>query len=245
LQVEVAAKTLGGVEFQHVVKDGPNAEAGRSRPTDAALQWRSLRALLSAVTPEALALSASLVESVLPPAFGYSKSSAADPDTDWFVGRMGDLFDPVAAAEVAAGLVFTYVLEGERATRLHYQNPQGGSDPAALPSLEAVLDETMAAAVPSAERCAGQGAEGQLELLVANLFADKLIKLRNGAHFRIERILATKAAATQERLVAQQAACAAAGAGGVAAEWGGVAEALRAGKPIIDDWLPLPAGAPI
>ena len=103
----------------------------------------------------------------------------------------------------------------------------------------------MAAVVPSAERCAGQGAEGQLELLVANLFADKLIKLRAGAHFRIERILATKAAAAQDRLAAQQAACAAAGKGGAAAEWGGVAEALRAGKPIINDWLPLPAGAPI
>lgn len=38
---------------------------------------------------------------MLPPAFGYSSSSSADPDMDWIGSRMGDLFDPLAAAEMA------------------------------------------------------------------------------------------------------------------------------------------------
>ena len=60
-EVEVAAKTLGGVEFQHIVKGDPNADSGRARPSAAPMQWASLNALLRAVSPEALTIPRSLV----------------------------------------------------------------------------------------------------------------------------------------------------------------------------------------
>ena len=66
-EVEVASKTLGGVEYQHVVKGGANADAGRSSPTSARQQWASLRALLRSVQPTQLTMSRQLIDEVLPP----------------------------------------------------------------------------------------------------------------------------------------------------------------------------------
>ena len=88
-EVEVASKTLGvrsqqtsgfdtetmrrtislacleqGVQYQHVVKGGANAAAGRSTPTEARVQWASLRALLRSVDPSSLTMSQRLVDSV-------------------------------------------------------------------------------------------------------------------------------------------------------------------------------------
>jgi hypothetical protein len=75
---------------------------------------------------------------------------------------MGDLFDPLGAAEIAAGVVFDQLFEPERIARIHYQNPippgAGGADPTALPSLEAVLDATIEAALPSAGMPCARGA---------------------------------------------------------------------------------------
>jgi hypothetical protein len=91
----------------------------------------------------------------------------------------------------------------------------------------------------------------QLSLLVANVFADSLIKLQNNAgHYRISRILATKISAAAERASAHGASCAAGAAAGseiMAIEWAAVAESLSTltCTPIIPDRLQAPAGAPI
>ena len=55
-EVETAAKTLGGVEFQHIIKGDPFAEAGMPHPTAAAEQWACLDALLrcAVLQPDAL-----------------------------------------------------------------------------------------------------------------------------------------------------------------------------------------------
>ena len=66
-EVEVASKTIGGVQYQHVVKGGANAAAGRSTPTEARMQWASLRALLRSVQPNSLTMSQRLIDSVRPP----------------------------------------------------------------------------------------------------------------------------------------------------------------------------------
>eukprot|EP01046_Picozoa_sp_COSAG06_P020435 COSAG06_NODE_1493_length_9279_cov_5.433878_1_plen_99_part_00 len=54
------------------------------------------------------------------------------------------------------------LFEPERIARIHYQNPippgAGGADPTALPSLEAVLDATIEAALPSAGMPCARGA---------------------------------------------------------------------------------------
>lgn len=238
-EVEVAAKTLGGMEFQHVVSGAPNAAAGRATPTAAPMQWASLAALLRAVTPTVLTMSPELSGSILPQAFGYT----FDPDRDHLEGRMGDLFDPMGAAEVAAGVVFSYLLEPERATRIHAQNPIGGNDMTSLPSLEGYLDAIIAGALPAAGAFCQEGASAQLPVLIANLFADRLIKLKMASHFRIGAILSRKIGEAAAIATAHAATCSASQAG----EWTAVADALTSGKPIIslESALIVPAGAPI
>lgn len=240
-EVEVAAKALGGVEFQHVVKGEPNAAEGRATPTAAPLQWGSLDALLRAVTPETLSMSPALSDAILPPAFGYT----FDPDTDWLEGRMGDLFDPLGAAEIAAGVVFSYLLEGERVTRINAQNPTGGSitDRTQLPSLRVYLSTITAGALPRTGVPCQEGAASQLPVLIANLYADRLIKLHLAATHRVRSMIATNVGEVVAMVTAHAATCSPA----TAAEWTAIADALTAGKPIITDadHLTVPAGAPI
>ena len=61
---------------------------------------------------------------------------------DWLGSRMGDLFDPLGAAEMAAAMTFDYLLTTQRSTRLVDQNPDDLQGDGALPSLRTVLRET-------------------------------------------------------------------------------------------------------
>ena len=238
-EVEVAAKTLGGVEFQHVVKGGPNADSGRAHPTIASMQWASLDALLRAVTPDALSISPALADSILPTAFGYR----FDPDSDWLEGRMGDLFDSLGAAEVAGGMVFSYLLEVERATRIHAQNPDGGHvvDRTQLPSLEGYLSAITERVLPRAGTACQDGKGAQLPVLIASLYADRLIKLHIASSHRIRSIVAHCVDEAIQLVTTHAVTC----TPSTGAEWIAVASALSAKEPIITDQLPVPAGAPI
>ena len=246
---QVASKTLGGVEYQHVVKGGANAAAGRNAPTPARVQWASLRALLRSVQPNMLTMSDDLVDSILPPAFGYSASSSADPDTDWLGSRMGDLFDPLAAAEMAAAMTFDYLLTAQRSTRLIAQNPDDAQGEAELPSLRTLLRETTRSVIPT-----GAGAscvsnpESRVGLVVANVYADRLVRLAADSSFRIKVQVQEGVSAAADACEARARLCAdePAAAAGLEAEWEAIASALRSGRRILGDGdLPLPQGSPI
>ena len=105
----MAAKALGGVQFQHLVAgEGSDAvAAGRTHATSATVQWACFRALLRACCSiDTLTVPSALAASVLPAAFGFSRSSAADVDkTDWLEGRTGELFDPLGACIINRPLI--------------------------------------------------------------------------------------------------------------------------------------------
>ena len=130
-QVEATAHLVGGVAYTYAARgDG----AAPPAPVPAAVQRAALDALLACVTPEALALpEAARTIPPRPPGYG--------PTRELFEGRTGLTFDPVAPAETAADLVFTFLLEPTRAARLAYQPVVDGS----LPSFADVLDRTTAA----------------------------------------------------------------------------------------------------
>jgi hypothetical protein len=208
-------------------------------------------------------MSPALSDSILPPAFGYSGNSA-DPDHDWLEGRMGDLFDRMGAAEIAVGMVFSYLLDADRVTRIHEQNSDlsivavADIDRTELPSLSTYLS-TITAAVITAQisqrhgdhwhvharpgASCQEGAASQLPVLIVNVYADRLIKLQTaGASFRVRTIIATHIDEARAMASAHGALCSPA----TAAEWDAIAAALSAGNmPIIPDLLTVPPGAPI
>jgi hypothetical protein len=209
-------------------------------------------------------MSQSLSDSILPPAFGWSSDGSADPDHDWLEGRMGDLFDPFGAAEIAAGMVFRYLLEGERVTRIFQQNPDLSIIPVAdidrsvLPSLSTYLSTINAAIITSqtsqwhanhwrvhardGAQCS-EGVASQLPVLIANVYADRLLKMQIAeATYRVKTIVATHIDEARAMASAHSTMC----NPSAAVEWNAIAEALSAGtRPIIPDLLSVPPGAPI
>ena len=131
-QVEATAKTLAGIEFRYGLR-GDSQTATEIVP--AARQRESLAALLETLDRKTLALPDRILELIPPPAYGYNDQREA------FRSREGRVFDPLAAAAVAADITIAVLLEPTRAARLidiHARMPDA-------PSLAEVLRELIKA----------------------------------------------------------------------------------------------------
>ncbi len=119
-QVDATAHLVGGVSYGYGARgDGTAAPV----PVDAATQWAALDALLDTVEPDALALPVAVVDLIPPRPPGYGATR------ELFDGRTGLTFDPIAPAETAAALVFSYLFDPARAARLAYQHDRNPASP--------------------------------------------------------------------------------------------------------------------
>jgi hypothetical protein len=126
-QTEAAIKEIGGLDYRYNQRGdglpGPSI-------VDPAQQHKALTAVLKTLSPETLTLPESVL-SVMPPVPpGYPRTRES------FAAHTGLTFDPVAAAESAADLTLTVLLDPARASRLieyHMRVP-------ASPSLRSVLE---------------------------------------------------------------------------------------------------------
>ena len=126
-QLESTASVVGGLYYHYKVR-GDVQEHQRVVPAD--VQRRGLEALIETITPQALALPGALRD-MMPP-----RPQHLAQTRDLFPGRTGLTFDPMAAAETAAGLTVGVVLHPERAARLvEYHSRDPG-----LPGLGDVMD---------------------------------------------------------------------------------------------------------
>jgi hypothetical protein len=125
-QLTAAVKLIGGVDYSYAVKgDGQ----GPMHPVDGDLQRRALASVLRGLDPVVLSVPDSVVELLLPPAFGFARSREELATTT------APVFDRLGAAATAADLVVSSVLVPERCARLVEQPLR---DPS-LPSFEEVL----------------------------------------------------------------------------------------------------------
>jgi Met-zincin/Domain of unknown function (DUF5117) len=126
-QAEAAIKEIGGLDYRYNLRDDglPNPSVA-----DPAAQRKALAAVLKTLSPETLTLPESLLRILPPVPPGYPR------DRESFSGHTGLTFDPVGAAESAADLTLTVLLDPARASRLieyHMRVP-------ASPSLRSVLE---------------------------------------------------------------------------------------------------------
>lgn len=149
-QVEAAAKLVGGIDFPYSVKGDP-VEAARRVP--AAAQAQALDALLAALAPAELDTPPELVTLL---SAGFTGTPDPQFDMEIFDTMGGPAFDPLVAADVAAGLVFDQLLAGDRLARLVEQHR---ADPG-LPGAEEVLGRLTATVFPG-KPAAGRLAEVQ------------------------------------------------------------------------------------
>jgi len=119
-QVDGTAHVVGGVNYAYTER-GERAE--RPTPVAAPRQLDAIDALLETVSPSALALPEAARTLIPPRPPGYWQNR------ELFDGRTGLTFDPLAPAETAAALTFTYLLNADRAARLVIQNDLDSSMP--------------------------------------------------------------------------------------------------------------------
>lgn len=158
-QVDAAAKLVGGVDFAYsVVGDGRET----SPPVPVAQQRAALSALLATLDPAQLDTPETLTAML-------SSAQSGEPDRQYvievFAGAGGPVFDPLVAAEVAAGLTFDNLLAPDRLARLVDQHRR---DPAQL-GVGEVLDELLDTAFAPAPGRLGEISRRVQTRLVLNL----------------------------------------------------------------------------
>ena len=113
-QLQAAVKSLGGVYYTYAVKTAAGPSPSRVQEVvPAAQQRKALAAVLETITIEELAIPARILDLVPPTAFGYRGATS-----EFFNGRTDPVFDPIAAATIAADMTVSGLLEPHRAARL-------------------------------------------------------------------------------------------------------------------------------
>lgn len=160
-QVEAASKMLGGLYYTFAIKnDGQTI----TRFVPPAEQWKAFNALMGTITPDALVLPEKLIEKIPPRPIGYPRTR------ETFKSRTGLTFDPMSAAESAAGNTLEFMLQPERAARLVEYHARDDKQP----GLEAVLNKLVAQTWKAPQ---STGYKGELQRLVNGLVLKQLLTL--------------------------------------------------------------------
>ena len=160
-QIEAAAKSLGGLYFTHALKNDGQVVTKMVEPKE---QWKAMEALLSTISPDALALPEKLIQKIPPRPSGFPES------IETFSSHTGPTFDPIGVAESAASASISSVLNPERAARLIEFQARDRNQPGFMPVVDKLLDQTW-----KAPRAAGLN--GELQTLVNNLTLKYLLAL--------------------------------------------------------------------
>ena len=160
-QVEAVAKSIGGLYFTHAIKNDGQVITRMVEPKE---QWRALEALLSTITPDALALPEALIQKIPPRPSGYPAG------LETFTSHTGPTFDPIAAAETAAATTLSYLLDSQRAARLIEYNARDSKQPGLMPVIDKLFEKTWKTAPVT-------GYKAELQTMVNNVSLKYLLTL--------------------------------------------------------------------
>ncbi len=138
-QTEAVAKVIGGMVFDYQVK-GSNQDA--MKVVSAKRQRLALKSLLKTIDANTIAVPKEKLSLFPPRAYGYARGRES------FKSKTGASFDPFSAAETAADITFSFVLNPERASRLIQQK---ALDPNQL-GLDEVIDQLIDQTVKRSEK---------------------------------------------------------------------------------------------
>jgi len=161
-QIAATAKSLGGVMYSYKVR-GDKQES--QRPVAPQKQRQALDALLQTITPEALLLPQHIIDVLEPPAYGYGDSREALPS------NLQRMFDPLSAAEIAAQMTISSILQPERAGRLEEQHRVDTRSPSFKEALNLLVAQVWSNQHQSNEQ------EQAIRRVVQNVLVTELISL--------------------------------------------------------------------
>ncbi len=139
-QTEAASKMLGGNEYTYALRgDGQPI----TRVVDADQQRKALEALLETIDPATLTITDRILSLIPPRPPGYERTR------ETFASQTGLTFDPLAAAESAADLTISLILNAQRAARLIQYHAQDDRNPGLPEVIDALVDKTFSASQPT------------------------------------------------------------------------------------------------
>ena len=137
-QLTAAIKMIGGVYYTFAVREtkGPNPSRV-AEPVPADQQRQALEAVLATLEPKELAISENVQRLIPPTASGYGSGRS-----ELFAKRTYPMFDTIGAAEIAADMAITGLLEPNRAARTINQNSRNKTSPHFREVVDALLKAT-------------------------------------------------------------------------------------------------------
>ncbi|MBK9153963.1 MAG: zinc-dependent metalloprotease [Chloracidobacterium sp.] len=142
-QLTAATKVIGGAYYTYAVRSG-SGPASVVEVVPAARQREALQAVLDTLKPEELVIEDRILKLLPPVAYGYGSGRS-----ERFSKRTSPLFDEIGAAEIAAELAISGLLEPNRAARLIAYNARDRANPHFSDVVTALVKATWGALVPS------------------------------------------------------------------------------------------------
>lgn len=137
-QLTAAIKSIGGAYYTFAVRteNGPNpARVVDIVPPER--QREALRSALATIKPEELVISEDILKLMPPVAYGYGSGRS-----ELFAKRTSPIFDAVGAAEIAADMAITGLLEPGRAARMIAFNARNRANPHFREIVDALVTAT-------------------------------------------------------------------------------------------------------
>jgi hypothetical protein len=132
-QTEAAVKEIGGLDYRYQLRGDGQMNPEIVAPAE---QNKALAAVLKTLSPETLTLPEALLK-ILPP-----RPPGLPRTRESFKSETGLTFDPIAAAESAADLTLTGLLNPARASRLVQYHMRVGDSPSLRGLMEAISKAT-------------------------------------------------------------------------------------------------------
>jgi hypothetical protein len=127
------------------VKSGNGSSPARAQEiVPAARQRDAMNAVLDTIKPDELAIPPRILDLIPPRAFGYEGGT-----TELFSKRSDPVFDPIAAATIAADFAVSGLLEQHRAARLIAFHARNGTNPDFKEIADALLARTWKQPLPT------------------------------------------------------------------------------------------------
>ena len=183
-QLTAAVKNIGGVYYTYAVREAAGANPKSvAEPVPAERQREALQAVLATLDPKELAIPENLLRMMPPTAYGYGSGRS-----ELFAKRTSPVFDPVGAAEIAADMAVSGLLEPNRAARMINQNARSRTSP----HFSEAVDALVKAAWNNA--AATNANEAAIQRAVQSLTVNRLMDLAANSNANSEvRAVATEA----------------------------------------------------
>ncbi|MBX7172342.1 MAG: zinc-dependent metalloprotease [Pyrinomonadaceae bacterium] len=134
-QLTAAIKSIGGVYFTYAVRDANAASPKQfNEIVPAAKQREALQNVLETINPAELTISDDILKLIPPLAYGYGSERSES-----FPKRTNPVFDALGAAEIAADITISGLLEPNRAARLIDFNSRNKDNPHFREVVEALV----------------------------------------------------------------------------------------------------------